>query len=75
MCARDHASALVVGAVVGEKDVGRFEGWKVGRRGGERGNLREGKWGGGGGERGNLREGRGNLREECGEKGRGKEMI
>ena len=60
MCARDHASALVVGAVVGEKDVGRFEGWKVGRRGGERGNLREG---------------RGNLREECGEKGRGKEMI
>ena len=66
MCARDHASALVVGAVVGEKDEERFEGREVGRRGGERGNLREGKWGGGGRE---------DLMVECREKGRGKEMI
>ena len=51
VCARDHASALVVGGIVGEKDEGRFEG-------------RE--WGGGGGE---------DLRVECGEKGRGKEVI
>ena len=40
-CARDHASALVIGGVVGEKDVGRFEGRKVGRRGG---GVRDGVW-------------------------------
>ena len=49
---RDYASALVVGRVVGEKNVGRFEGGEWGEGEGERGNLREGKWGeGGGGKR------------------------
>jgi len=51
---------------LGRRGEGRFEGkvWDEGE--GERGNLREGKWGGGGRE---------DLMVECREKGRGKEMI
>ena len=48
---RDYASALVVGRVVGEKNVGRFEGGEWGEGEGERGNLREGS-----GEKGRGKE-------------------